>query len=123
MSSCLTASGVLTPKTDISRTQRYLIFCVPGRKIERIFDVEVKRFRLGFQIQRQICSILKTRSPCALGILKVHRFLRFILQHRCPFLDLTGRDDVNHLHLHEITPAEFSVNLHIEQCKVAIVIG
>jgi len=60
-------------------------------------------------------------SSRPLGNLETNRFLRLALQHRCTFFDLAGRHDVDDLHLDQIATAQFAVNCHVEERKVAMV--
>ena len=50
-------------------------------------------------------------------------FWVFALQDGRAFLDLTRCHDVDDFHLHQITAAQFAVDRHVEQCKVAMVLG
>lgn len=70
---------------------------------------------------QRILHPLRHRGAGAFGNLEPHRFLGFVLQHRCPFFDLCGRHDIDDFHPHKVTAAQLAVDRHIEQSQIAIV--
>ncbi|GAA6192881.1 hypothetical protein [Phaeobacter sp. NW0010-22] len=65
----------------------------------------------------------REQEHCDFARFEPYGFLRFVLKHRRPVLDLARCHNVDGFHLTEITAAKFAINRQIREGKITMVFG